>query len=276
MTADPSRLRLGDLVAGASALLLFIFMFFKWYGVEDAPDGFGGLSAWEAFGFIDVLLMLVILGVLAIVAIRLLGVQLPPLPVPLGTILLGLGALAALLILIRLIFPPDPGFGGVSFDDAGIDLTRSVGVFLGFLASLGIVAGGFLSARERGEMIPGVGGAAAGGPLGGGQPGGPLGGGQQYGGQQQYGGGQQQYGGGQPAGGQQYGGGQPVGGATQVGGPGADPGAGAGGATDVGGAGAGGGAAAGGAPKADWYPDPEGKARLRYWDGTQWTDQTAD
>lgn len=26
---------------------------------------------------------------------------------------------------------------------------------------------------------------------------------------------------------------------------------------------------------ADWYTDPEGKARLRYWDGSQWTDHTA-
>jgi uncharacterized membrane protein len=29
-------------------------------------------------------------------------------------------------------------------------------------------------------------------------------------------------------------------------------------------------------PPADWYPDPRGEARLRYWDGSQWTDQTAD
>lgn len=27
---------------------------------------------------------------------------------------------------------------------------------------------------------------------------------------------------------------------------------------------------------ADWYPDPQGKARLRYFDGTNWTDHTAD
>jgi hypothetical protein len=26
---------------------------------------------------------------------------------------------------------------------------------------------------------------------------------------------------------------------------------------------------------ADWYPDPTGEARLRYWDGTAWTDHTA-
>jgi hypothetical protein len=24
-----------------------------------------------------------------------------------------------------------------------------------------------------------------------------------------------------------------------------------------------------------WYPDPQGKARVRYWDGTSWTDHTA-
>ena len=27
---------------------------------------------------------------------------------------------------------------------------------------------------------------------------------------------------------------------------------------------------------ADWYPDPHGKHRLRYWDGSAWTDHTAD
>lgn len=26
---------------------------------------------------------------------------------------------------------------------------------------------------------------------------------------------------------------------------------------------------------ADWYPDPKGEARLRYWDGESWTDHTA-
>jgi Protein of unknown function (DUF2510) len=30
-----------------------------------------------------------------------------------------------------------------------------------------------------------------------------------------------------------------------------------------------------GAP-ADWYPDPKGEKRLRYWDGAQWTDHVAD
>jgi uncharacterized RDD family membrane protein YckC len=31
----------------------------------------------------------------------------------------------------------------------------------------------------------------------------------------------------------------------------------------------------GGQQKADWYPDPQGQARLRYWDGQRWTDHTS-
>ena len=30
------------------------------------------------------------------------------------------------------------------------------------------------------------------------------------------------------------------------------------------------------APAAGWYPDPRGEARLRYWDGRGWTDQTTN
>jgi uncharacterized RDD family membrane protein YckC len=30
-----------------------------------------------------------------------------------------------------------------------------------------------------------------------------------------------------------------------------------------------------GAQQADWYPDPHGQARLRYWDGQRWTDHTS-
>jgi uncharacterized RDD family membrane protein YckC len=36
------------------------------------------------------------------------------------------------------------------------------------------------------------------------------------------------------------------------------------------------GAAAPSSPAPDWYPDPKGESRLRYWDGSAWTDHTAD
>jgi Protein of unknown function (DUF2510) len=32
---------------------------------------------------------------------------------------------------------------------------------------------------------------------------------------------------------------------------------------------------AGPAPGAGWHPDPHGQARLRWWDGSQWTDHTS-
>ncbi len=31
----------------------------------------------------------------------------------------------------------------------------------------------------------------------------------------------------------------------------------------------------GGSQQADWYPDPQGQARLRYWDGQGWTEHTS-
>ena len=29
-------------------------------------------------------------------------------------------------------------------------------------------------------------------------------------------------------------------------------------------------------PPANWYPDPYGEKRLRYWDGSTWTDRASD
>lgn len=229
MAFDPNRLKFGDLIAGGGAVVLFISLFLDWYKVS--VKGFGdvgsaGGNAFDALGIGPLFLLLVALVVIGIVIARALGAKLPELPVPLGTVILGLGALATLYILFRLLVLPD-GDVPAAVSDA-VDFGRSIGIFLALLSALAITAGGFLSSRERGEAIPGVDG-----PVGGGQSGGgPLGSGQPVG---------------QPTGGQAA--------PAAV----ADPGA-----------------QAGGQPKADWYPDPQGQSRLRYWDGTQWTDQTAD
>jgi hypothetical protein len=269
MAVDTSRLRFGDMIAGASAVLLFLFMFFKWFkitgeGSDQIPDQLKddfSWNAWEGMPFLSIILLICIAVVIGIVVVRLLGVQLPPLPVPLGTIILAAAGLALLIILFRLLLTPDQEVLGQSVKDSDEDvgIGRSYGIFLGLLAALGMLAGGFLSARERGEAIPGVDGPIGGGGAGSG--GGPLGTGHQAGGP---------LGTGQPAGGQPVGG-QPVGGQPVGGQPGgaAQPAAGA----AAGGAAAGGGG--GGNPPPDWYDDPRGEARLRYWDGQQWTDQTA-
>jgi hypothetical protein len=256
MAFDASRLKFGDLIAAGGAVVLFISLFLDWYtadveGFGSIPGGEGGIgSAWDALDIGSIFLLLVVLVVLAIVVLRALGNEPAGLPVPLSTIVLGLGALATLYVLFRLLVSP------VDVPDVledAVDIGRGIGVFLALLSVLAIAAGGFLSARERGEAVPGVAGGtgAAGGPLGGGQP--PAGG---YG---------------QPTAGQP-GAGQPAAGPPAGGAPaGAAPAA---GATAPGAAEPG--AQAGGSPAPDWYEDPRGEARLRYWDGTQWTDQTAD
>jgi hypothetical protein len=245
MAFDANRLKFGDMIAGGGAVVLFISLFLDWYSVTIKGAGklgdLGGGNAFDALGIGPIFLLLVCLAVIAIVVVRAIGAQIPELPVPLSTIILGLGALATLYCLFRLLVTPDATTTG-PFNDNAFEVSRSIGVFLAFLSSLAIAAGGFLSARERGEAVPGVdGGLGAGAPGGG-----PLAGGQPAGGYS-----------GQPAG--QPVGGQPAGGAGAASAGVADPGA-----------------QAAGQPKADWYPDPQGQARLRYWDGTQWTDQTAD
>jgi uncharacterized protein DUF2510 len=111
-----------------------------------------------------------------------------------------------------------------------------IGFILAAIGSLAILAGGILA--ERSPTLGVANPAAAGGPLAGVGPGAPGGGG---------------IGSGQPGG---YGGQQaaPPAQQPQVAQP-AQP--------------------SGGQP-ADWYPDPRGEKRLRYWDGSQWTDHTAD
>ena len=248
MAFDANRLKFGDLIAGGGAVVLFISLFLDWYKVKFKGFGgsnigaqSGGGNAFDALGIGPVFLLIVALAVIAIVVVRALAAEPAGLPVPLSTIILGLGALAALYTLFRLLVTP------VDVPDAledSVDVGRSIGVFLAFLSTLAITAGGFLSARERGEAVPGVDGGlgtgAGGGPLGGGQPaaGGPLGGGA-------------------PGAGAPAAGAGPVGGATATA-PAAQTGG------------------TGGNPAPDWYEDPRGEARLRYWDGQQWTDQTAD
>ena len=70
------RLSTGEKIAGGSAVLLFIFMFFDWFKVDvSSGDGLFSLSiggsAWEAFSYTDLFLMLTIIVAVAVAVIRL-------------------------------------------------------------------------------------------------------------------------------------------------------------------------------------------------------------
>ena len=156
---DTSRISFGEMVAGASAVALLIIMFLPWYGVSTDVPGFEAsvnANAWEAFGFIDILLFLVILVTLGLVAARATGNVPSELPAPAGLIIAVAGAIALVLILIRILSIPGP-----DVDIEGVDLGRKIGVFLGLIAAGGITFGGYTAMNER---PAGHGAAPAAGP----------------------------------------------------------------------------------------------------------------
>jgi uncharacterized membrane protein YhaH (DUF805 family) len=170
---EVDKLNTGEKVSAVSAILLFIFMFFDWFGVEVSGSGFSGEfsgsggSAWDALDVIPIFLMLAIVAAIGVAVIRLTDADLEP-PVSLNAIVTALGGLAVLLILYRIISPPDFGsFGGVS-----IDATLKFGIFLGLIAAGGIAYGGYSAMREEGVTFGGEAERLSSG--GGGQP--PAGG----------------------------------------------------------------------------------------------------
>lgn len=239
---DTTRIRFGEMIAAGSGLLLFISLFLEWYSVD--ITGFRGdlptVTGWKALGFIDILLFLIAAIAVAVAVMKALNVM-PNLPAAPSMIVLALGGLAVILVLFRILSIPDEGAG----DLPGVDVGRSYGVFIALLAAAGVTLGGWLSWNEDGKPRPGSTGVGAGRPGAG-----AVGSGQPYGGA--------------PSG-QPYGGGAPTAAQPQQA---AAPAAAAPAQQAA--------PASGGAAKADWYPDPRGEKRLRYWDGSQWTDHTAD
>ncbi len=170
---EVDKLNTGEKVSAVSAVLLFIFMFFDWFGVEvSGVGGFsgtfaGGGSAWDVLDFIPIVLMLAIVAAIGVAIIRLTDADLEP-PVSLNTIVAGLGGLSVLLILFRIIDPPGIG----SYPGVSIDTTLEFGIFLGLIAAAGIAYGGYSAMREEGATFGDAADRLSGG--GGGQP--PAGG----------------------------------------------------------------------------------------------------
>ncbi len=75
------------------------------------------------------------------------------LPVALSAIVTLLGVISVILILFRIISPPEfdiPGTVDIGFGEAdeGAETTRKFGAFLGLLAAIGVAAGGWLAMQD--------------------------------------------------------------------------------------------------------------------------------
>lgn len=133
------RLRDGEWIAGAGGIALPAAMFLHWYGAGGVAEA----TAWEAFGVLDILLALLALVPLGLVLTQATRSS-PSIPVAFSVLATLAGALAALLILCRIVDQPGPN------DVVDVQL----GAWLGFLAALVIAGGGWRSMRV--EPIPGA------------------------------------------------------------------------------------------------------------------------
>jgi hypothetical protein len=127
----------GERITWVAGLVLALSSFTDWY----AGSGVGvklAVIGWHT-GVLGKLVFFVGLAVLALVALRESGIELPP-TVPDSLLVLALGALALIFVLIRVISIPDsvlPADG------------RGIGIWISLLASLGVIFGGLLRAAEE-------------------------------------------------------------------------------------------------------------------------------
>jgi hypothetical protein len=127
----------GETLTWVSGLVLAISAFTGWYvGSGEGPTT--SVIGWHT-GTLGKLVFFIGLAVLALVALRLAGIELPA-TVPESLVVIALGALATVFVLIRLIVIPDEFFGWHG---------RGIGIFISLLAALAVIAAGLLRAGEE-------------------------------------------------------------------------------------------------------------------------------
>lgn len=154
---EPGRLRAGEWIAAASGVLLVVSLFLPWYKVEVPrhggmrDDGTVGLTAWEVFSVVDVLLLL--LGIAA-VALLVVTASQPTAAVGIASdaLLTILAAVMAVVTTIRLINLP----GALEeADRLGSGLERAPFAFIGLAAVFGVLAGCVIAMRDERLSRPG-------------------------------------------------------------------------------------------------------------------------
>ena len=153
---DLSKLTLSDKIIAGSGILLFIAYFLPWFKVDNGLGdsvSFSGGDVGFLWSTLPMLIGLVLAGV--VIASKMFDVKLPDLPVPWAQAFLGLGALAALLVLLKLLL------GEEVF---GFDLDRGFGLFVAAIAAIGLAVGGFLK-FQAGDDAPAASGDTGSAPF---------------------------------------------------------------------------------------------------------------
>lgn len=124
-------------LAWVSGLVLTISAFTDWY-VGTLPNGLTfSVTGWHT-GTVGKLVFFVGLATLILEGLRAGGILLPA-AVPDRLVLIALGALAVILVLIRLISVPDVYF---------VSTSRGIGLYIALLGALGLLGAGMLRTAE--------------------------------------------------------------------------------------------------------------------------------
>jgi hypothetical protein len=129
---------LAEQVTWMSGLVLAVSSFTDWYAGSGSVGPTIAVIGWHT-GTLGKLVFFIGLAVVALVALREAGIELPP-TIPDSLIVIALGSLATIFVLIRLISIPDeflPASG------------RGIGIWISLLASLAVIGAGLLRASEE-------------------------------------------------------------------------------------------------------------------------------
>ena len=129
---------LGERATWISGLILSISVFTDWYAGSGAVGPTIAVIGWHT-GTLGKLVFFIGLAVVALVALREAGIELPP-SIPESLVVIALGSLSTIFVLIRLISIPDeflPASG------------RGIGIWISLLASLAVIGAGLLTASEE-------------------------------------------------------------------------------------------------------------------------------
>ena len=127
MSFDPSRLRRGELLAGAGAVLLLVFMLAgKWSGSRS------GFSALPVERWLLVVTIALAFGLVITQVTR----RAPAVPVTVSLFVALLGAVSVLALIYRVLVNPPAH--------------QHLAAYLGLLSAIALTYGGYLSLREEG------------------------------------------------------------------------------------------------------------------------------
>ncbi len=135
---ERALLGIGDRIGLLAGVVLAVSAFTGWYAGPGAGKGVKvSVTGWDT-GVAGKVVFFLGIAVVLVVALREIGIELPA-TVPQSLLTIFLGAVATIIVLVRVISIPD------DFFFAG----RGVGIWISLVAAIGVIVAGLLQASEE-------------------------------------------------------------------------------------------------------------------------------